>query len=57
MRSSRRRYKQLEGAINLADFNDEEQLGKGKEIVEWLKKLGYSRTATFNRIKTSILTV
>ncbi len=30
---------QLKGAINLADFNDEEKLGKGKEMVDRLTKL------------------
>jgi hypothetical protein len=29
----------LKGAINVADFNDEEKLGKGKEMVDRLSKL------------------
>ena len=29
----------LQGAINVADFNDEEKLGKGKEMVDRLSKL------------------
>src|ERR1035437_1400017 len=29
----------LKGAINVADFNDEEKLGKGKEMVDRLNKL------------------
>ena len=29
----------LKGAINVADFNDEEKLGKGKEMVDRLTKL------------------
>ena len=40
----------LKGAINVADFNDEEKLGKGKEMVEKLTKLvGIFETMDFGR--------
>ena len=29
----------LKGAINMADFNHEEKLGKGKEMVDWITRL------------------
>jgi type I restriction enzyme M protein len=44
----------LKGAINVADFNDEEKLGKGKEMVDRLTVLngGWSRRPTSKRIST-----
>jgi len=40
----------LKGAINVADFNDEEKLGKGKEMVDRLTKLvGIFETMDFGR--------
>ena len=38
-RKAGRCQRSLKGAINVADFNDEEKLGKGKEMVDRLTKL------------------
>jgi hypothetical protein len=48
----------LKGAINVADFNDEEKLGRGKEMVDRLTKLGpssrgWTSAATAPRATTS----
>ncbi len=43
----------LKGAINVADFNDEEKLGKGKEMVDRLTKLvGIFEGLDFGRNRT-----
>jgi type I restriction enzyme M protein len=47
----------LKGAINVADFNDEDKLGKGKDMVDRLTKLvpsskGWISAATAPRATT-----